>query len=343
MQESFSNALLQIASDPRVSDIILSPGEPLTHFVFGDLQRNREVVVTEEDFREVTAQSGMNIESLDDDGKWSFGPALLRCNLITYSGKKQLCMRPMPTNLPTLKSVDFPEHEGLRSQVLSRSKGIFFITGETDTGKSSTGAAIIHEWAQQERKHVLTFEDPIEYIYPRNLPSLVTQRELNRDTANVLRALGGSMRQKPRLILIGEVRDREMAELALNLASTGHYIITTLHCGNSCDAIEAFLKFFPKDRWAWGCYMLSKYLKGVLAQRLEKATDDSRRYVLHEYLAMTEPVSAIISDAGRDENRLKGLPGEIASTGFSGAHISFETSLRRWLDLGASLPTDCII
>jgi len=311
VHDSFRAKINALLKDDRVSDIIIAPDEPVRFFVFDDLDVDEGFVVDSTDFKELCGMAKLNLELTDDDKGLVWGDRRLRCSLLRRMGKPQVCMRPIAPRLPTFDSCGFPKDTALREVILSQPSGIFFVSGLTGSGKSTTCAAIVNECAHNKRRHIITFEDPVEFEYERNLPSLISQRELGSDVKDQLVGIGSSMRQKPALILTGEVRDPATAMLVIMLAATGHRVFTTTHAESALDTIESFLKWLPPDRWKWGTYMLSRLFQVCIAQRLIRTTDNSRRYAIHEVLGRTPSVANIIKNAGDRPERLADLINEI--------------------------------
>ncbi len=334
MDSLFWDALRDVVANPKTSDVILCPGEPIS-FLSDDEKLSGQVATPPAAFAQILAEANIDANALDGDGHWSFQASRFRCNMITALGKKQLCMRPIPLNPPTFDDCDFPRL--LRPLILDHGTGLFIVTGPTGTGKTTSLAAAIMEIALSNRQHILTLEDPPEYIFPRDLPSLVTQRSLREDTRNVVAAMQSIMRQKPRTILMGEIRDPETALLTLTLATSGHKVFTTMHSASAAGGITSFLNWLPEGSWQRGCYMLSEYLQAVMAQRLLPGAD--RRYAIHEILCRTDAVAAIINSAGSRPDRLKDLQAEIDNSGrgADGPHQSWERSMRNWRDQGIEL------
>jgi twitching motility protein PilT len=172
---------------------------------------------------------------------------------------------------------------------------LVIVTGPPGTGKSSTLAALIDHINRNQRKHILTIEDPIEYRH-HNHQSLVTQREIGRNTPNFVQALHGALREDPDVIMVGEMRDTETISLALTAAATGQLVFGTLHTMSATQTIDRILDSFDGERQNQVRLMLSDSLKAVLAQRLIKRADGAGRVLALEILIGTQPVAALIRD-----------------------------------------------
>ncbi len=322
-----------VVKDDRVGDIILMAGEPFRYFVFDRLVTVKEVPVSEADFSTIETQASINVNLKDDDRRWMYQGRSLRCNVLTSLGKRQICMRVVKRDPPTFATSDFPENARLRELVTSKKEGMILVGGKPHSGKSTTCSAIIAEFARRHTTHVVTFENPVEAIFSRDLPSLITQRDMTDDMEDELKAIKSSVRQVPGLLFIQEIRDPSTAYLALALVSLGNRVIATTHAEDAGGVVTSFLKWLPKDRWSWGCFMLSQYLVCSIAQKLEYAQDNTeRRYVLHQVLGKSNAVSAIIGKAADDEKSLKDLSHEIKHGGTNSDHVTWEMSIEAWED-----------
>jgi Tfp pilus assembly pilus retraction ATPase PilT len=204
---------------------------------------------------------------------------------------------------------------------------------------------LVHDYAKIHARHIITYEDPIEFEYPTNLKALVSQRDMRKDMVSELIGLKSNLRQKPSLLLVQEIRQPEEAVLLLILASLGLRVITTIHAGSADAAVSSFLKWLPPDRWGWGCYMLAQHMICAIAQRLEEsaAVDAKRRYVLHQVLwARPTPknraITTMISKAAADERSLDGIAGELRNGGTDALHITWQQSLQRWQEQDVTFP-----
>jgi twitching motility protein PilT len=335
MDTEFWAQMDKAIADPRVGDIIIATGEPFRYFVFDDLETASDVIVPATAFKEIERQAGIDVTLKDDDKRWMHNGRSLRCNVLTSLGQRQICMRVIKEKPPTFATCDFPDSPALRAVVTEQHEGLIIVGGKPHSGKSTTCAAIIMEFAQKHKGHVVTFENPVEAIYPRNLKSLITQRDLTDDVLDEMKAMGSSVRQKPSLLFIQEIRDARTAYLAMALVSLGNRVIATTHAGDAVGVITSLLKWMPEDRWEWGCYMLSRYLVCSIAQRLEYAQDkNERRYSLHEVLTRTVATAAILNKAADDKKELNNLAYELTNGGQESSHITWQASMQSWRDKG---------
>jgi twitching motility protein PilT len=204
----------------------------------------------------------------------------LRVNLYRAMGKLSAAIRPIKNVIPPLDSLGLPT-DLFRSWTRRRS-GLVLVTGATGSGKSTTLASALDDLNQSLQGHIVTLEDPIEYIF-ENKHSYFSQRELNSDTSNFSGALRAALRQNPDVIMIGEIRDEETAQLALRAAETGHLVLSTLHSSGVVESIERLSNLFPGGPRETSLMLLSRQLIGVITQSLLPGIDGSLQLVC-EYL-----------------------------------------------------------
>ena len=209
--------------------------------------------------------------ALDLDGVGRF-----RVNAFRQRQHTGLVIRRITTRIPTLADLGLPT---LLGELCCEKRGLVIMVGGTGSGKSTSLAAMIDYRNSKEAGHIITIEDPIEYVHEHK-KCIVTQREVGIDTASFDIALKNALRQKPDAILVGEIRDAEIMEQAINIAETGHLAMATLHANNANQAIERILNFFEKDEHAAILLNLSLNLKGILSQRLVPTKDGKRTVVL---------------------------------------------------------------
>ncbi len=192
------------------------------------------------------------------------GSARFRVNVFRQRGCAAMVLRLIPSKIPTMAELVLPEVLG---DMILQKRGLLLMVGATGSGKSTTLAAMINHRNQNQAGHILTIEDPIEFYHP-NIKSIINQREVGVDTMSYARALKASLREAPDAILIGEIRERETMEAALELANTGHLAVSTLHANNANQAMERVINMFPQDLHKQLFMDLSLNLRGVVSQRL---------------------------------------------------------------------------
>ncbi len=212
-----------------------------------------------------------------------------RVNVFRQRGSVGFVVRQIKTTIPTIDELGLPD---MLKDIALTKRGLVLVTGATGSGKSTTLAAMIDHRNENTYGHIITVEDPIEFIHPHK-HCIVTQREVGFDTASFDTALRNTLRQAPDVILIGEVRDRETMEAAITFADTGHLCLATLHSNNANQAIERIMNFFPVERHPEIFLQLSLNLRGIISQRLVPGID-SKRVAALEILVDTPYVRDLI-------------------------------------------------
>ncbi|OHE03832.1 MAG: type IV pili twitching motility protein PilT, partial [Sulfurimonas sp. RIFCSPLOWO2_12_FULL_36_74] len=197
--------------------------------------------------------------------------------------------RVIPMTIPTIDQMNFPET--IRT-FTKESRGLILVTGTTGSGKSTTLAAMIHEINTTQKKHIITIEDPIEFVH-KDRGCIINQRSVGQDTLSFDRALRAALREDPDIILVGEMRDRETIELALHAADTGHLVFSTLHTIDAKETINRIIAIFPNEEQNRVRLSLAGVLKGVVSQRLIPTIDD-RRVAAMEILVKTPTIEKLI-------------------------------------------------
>jgi twitching motility protein PilT len=242
---------------------------------------------------------------LDDDGKldefaqehevdFSYeieGVARYRINAFMQRGTISMACRAIPHKISTIEELSLPD---VVSELADEERGIVLLTGTTGSGKSTTLAAMIDHMNYTTSKHIVTIEDPIEFVHS-DKRSAINQREVGMDTASFKRALRRVLRQDPDVILIGEMRDEETVQAALSAAETGHLVLSTIHTVDATESINRMLDFFPPHQHQQARSMIAGTIKGVISQRLVPGADGGRVAVC-EILRMTGRVRDMILD-----------------------------------------------
>lgn len=219
------------------------------------------------------------------------GGIRLRANFFLQSAGVSVALRRIASRCPTLAELATPE---IIPALLQREDGLILVTGATGSGKSTTLAAMIDFINQHQRRHILTLEDPIEFIH-RSQRSLIQQRELGRDTHSFDDALRAALREDPDVILLGELRDTTTVRLALTAAETGHLVLATLHTRSAPQAVERLVDVFPAEEKAYVRAQLANSLQAVIAQKL-LSKHGGGRVAIYEILTATAAVSSMIRE-----------------------------------------------
>ena len=216
----------------------------------------------------------------------------IRSNIFFQRNSLAISMRLVAPDPPELVSLGYPEE--VTEPLLKLNRGMVLITGATNSGKSTTAASIIHLLASRGSCHVITIEDPIEFIFPKYERSIVSQRQVGEDTPTFMNGLTSALRQDPDIILIGEIRDQETVETCLKAAETGHLVLGTLHTSNAVQSITRMINIFPSHQRDNIRFMLSSSLKMILSQMLLPTIDHKSRVLAYEVLPMLPSVCNLI-------------------------------------------------
>jgi twitching motility protein PilU len=225
--------------------------------------------------------------------------ARFRVNVFRQRGEVGLVLRRIPNEIPTIEKLGVPD---ILSELIMNKRGLILMVGATGSGKSTTLAAMINHRNENMAGHILTIEDPVEFSHP-NLKAIVNQREVGVDTMTYANALKASLREAPDVILIGEIRDRETMEAALELSNTGHLAISTLHANNANQAMERVINMFPQDMHKQLFMDLSLNIRAVISQRLVLAVDGKRCAAI-EILINTPHIQELILKGDIDEIKI---------------------------------------
>ena len=273
----------QIAQLTGISDFYITPWEPLCFKQNGKLHYDSFIYQPE---------AAMPVKPGSMDYASSFGGMRFRVNRMVTRGRYRWVLRLLPTKIPRPEDISVPP--AVMKGFLEAKNGLFLICGSTGSGKTTTIAAMIKARAERRQEHVVTFEDPIEFVYPDGLPSLVSQREVGEDDMDFGAALRASLRQAPDVILVGEIRDGETAEIALQAAETGHVVVATLHTNSASQTVQRFLKLVPSERLGNAQASLADTLRLILCQRLMFDERRGRRFAIHEVLLQYDSVVNLI-------------------------------------------------
>ena len=261
------------------------------------------------------------------------GVGRFRVNTFLQQGKVGMVMRVIPAVLPTLDGMALPP---ILKDVVMAKRGLAILVGATGSGKSTTIAAMLDWRNEQSFGHILTIEDPVEFVHPHK-NCVVTQREVGLDTDSWGAALKNSMRQAPDVILMGEIRDREAMEHALTFSETGHLCLATLHANSANQALDRIINFFPEERRVQLLMDLSLNLKAIVSQRLIPRQDSKGRLAAVEIMLNSPLISDMIFKG--EVNDIKEVMKKSRNMGmqtfdqalfdaFEGNHITYEDALR---------------
>ncbi|NJK89131.1 MAG: PilT/PilU family type 4a pilus ATPase [Myxococcales bacterium] len=223
------------------------------------------------------------------------GVARFRVNILRQKGRFAAILRVIPNKVPSLDELEMPP---VLKRISLEERGLVLVTGVTGSGKSTTLAAMVNEINQVARKHIVTIEDPIEFLHEDRM-SRITQREVGSDTESFALALRSALRQDPDVILVGEMRDATTIDTGLKAAETGHLVFSTVHTTDASKTIGRLIDVFPHDAQGAVRIRLAENLKATLSQRLLRRTDGQGRIVAMEIMIMTLSVQEMIKDPDR--------------------------------------------
>ena len=221
------------------------------------------------------------------------GVARFRTNVLTQRLGVDASFRVVPFRIPTLEELRLPD---VTNRILEQHQGLILVTGATGHGKSTTLAAMVDHLNEHRSHHILTVEDPIEFVHSVEKKGVVNQREVGRDTLSFANALKGALREDPDVIIIGELRDPETTSLAMTAAETGHLVIGTMSTSSAHKTIDRIIDSFPPEQQNQVRTMLADSIKGIITQRLIKDREGKKRCLATEVLVGTMPIAAIIRD-----------------------------------------------
>ena len=293
------NALLSELVHSDASDLHLKAGQPPIMRIRGDLQRFPEYQMTEDEHNSAL-MSILNEERLErlntfkevDLSYQVDGLARFRVNMFWQRGHIGAVFRVIPHKIRSIEELGLPE---VCKKIALLPRGLILVTGPTGSGKSTSLAAMINYINTTKRLHIMTIEDPIEYVHP-DRTSIVNQRELATDTHSFAEALKHVMRQNPDVILVGEMRDLETIQLAITAAETGHLVMSTLHTVDAAQTIDRVVDVFPPEQQAQIRTQLSVTLQAVISQTLLPVKDGKGRVAAFEVMTATPAIRTIIRD-----------------------------------------------
>ena len=271
--------LFKLMVEKNASDLFFAPYAPAKIKIEGKIMPVNKLEMTPKMVRQAA------IELMDEDQLEAFtkelevdfaisepGLGRFRVNVFHQRGNVAMVLRYITNDVPTLDDLGMPEQ--LKELTMLR-RGLILMVGATGAGKSTTLAAMIDYRNTKTSSHIITIEDPIEFLHP-NKQSIVNQREVGLDTKSYARALKSAMRAAPDVIQIGEIRDREAMQSALDMAGTGHLVLATLHSNNAPETLDRIINMFPQEQHAQVFLDLSHYLRAILSQRLVRARNGKR-------------------------------------------------------------------
>ncbi len=297
------NQIIKAAVDRGASDIHIKSGDAFRARVNGQLIALTKQALTAEQTKQIALHLMTNeddkarLDTLTDyDCSWfAEGIGRFRVNIMRQRGSFMIVMRVIPLDVPTFEKLALPP---ILARIAQAERGMILVTGVTGSGKSSTMAAMINYMNQNSNRHILTLENPIEFLH-KDIKSAITQREIGSDTSDFKQGLKSALRQDPDVIMIGEMRDAETIDTAMKAAETGHLLISTLHTADALSTINRIVAMFSPAEQQVVRIRLAESLHAVISQRLIKTVDGKSRAVAAEVLVNTPAVKDMIIDGGR--------------------------------------------
>ena len=303
-------AMLRAAE--KISDLIFSPGRPPQVQVYGQMipvQVHGLTVLGADDTRHIAADligdNKQAINTLREHGSCDIsyglpGLARFRVNVFIQRGSCAVVLRVIPTNIPDFAALRLPEQ---LSEITKLRDGIVLVTGSTGSGKSSTLAVLLDAINREKYYHIITIEDPIEFLHNHKC-STIHQRELHSDTPSFAHALRSAMRQAPKVILVGEMRDRETIEIVLEAAETGHLVLSSLNTMDTSKTVERIVSSFSPAEQKLVRERLAKSFRYIVCQRLMPKADRSGRVAAFEILKANSRTRECVEKGERENNTL---------------------------------------
>ena len=323
--------LFQLMKEKNASDMFFAVNSPVHIKINGNLIPINQQKLEPENIVALLAEIATpeQMQELERDNELNMGISVanlgrFRLSAFRQRGSISAVFRFVPANIPALGDLGLPP---VLADLIMEKRGLLLLVGATGSGKSTTIASMLDHRNELRAGHILTLEDPIEYLF-KNKKSIVNQREIGSDAASFQVALRNSMRQAPDCILIGEIRDKETMAAALAYAQSGHLVLATLHANNSYNALNRIISFYPIENRAALLQDLSSAVKAIVSQRLVRSSAGGTRQAAVEIMVNTRYVSDLIEKG--DIGQIK----EAMDKSLSPGSQSFETALLQLVQSG---------
>ena len=291
--------ILRLTKEIDASDIHIAPGSPLMLRINGRLVPQNEELIKPADIDAILKDilSKEQLKDLENMGEFDFvfsvpGFSRVRVNVFSQRGTYAVSLRMLSYEVPTPESIGIPESF---VELTNRKRGLILVTGTAGSGKSTTLASLIDVIAERDYKNIITIEDSIEYLHSQK-KSIVSQREIGMDTENYANGIRSALRQDADVIVVGELQDVDTISMALSAAERGHLVLSTLHTGNTADAINRMIEVFPPHQQQQIRVQLAAVLRGVVAQQLLPRSDVRGRIAAYEVLLANPTVKNLIRE-----------------------------------------------
>jgi twitching motility protein PilT len=301
--------IIKAAVDRGASDLHIKSGDAFRARIHGKLVPLTKQALTPDQTKQIALHLISNeddkarIDKMTDyDCSWSAeGIGRFRVNIMKQRGSFMIVMRVIPLDVPTFEKLQLPQ---IMAKIAMAERGMILVTGVTGSGKSSTMAAMINYMNQHSNRHILTLENPIEFLH-KDINCAITQREIGSDTSDFKQGLKSALRQDPDVIMIGEMRDAETIDTAMKAAETGHLLISTLHTADATATINRIMAMFSPAEQQVVRIRMAESLHSVISQRLIKRVDGKSRAVAAEVLINTPAVKDMIIEGANRIGEIK--------------------------------------
>ena len=325
------NKIAELAkSNPKISDFHLRGGTNIAYREMGDIIIEKESRIENKDIEELLKKSCSEVEikifntKKELDCAVMLGELRFRANFYKTLKGPAAVLRRIETKIPLMDNLALPP---ILYELVEAHKGLVLMTGPTGSGKSTTLAAIINQINESKPANIITIEDPVEFIHT-DKKSIVSQREVGKQTESFAKALKGALREDPDVILVGELRDLETVGMALTAAETGHLVFATLHTSGAPNTINRLIDVFPPEQQGQIRAQIAESLKMVITQKLFKKKDGSGRISAFEVMVCTAPVKNLIR-----ENKIHQIPSVMQTSQREGM-ITMEKSIEGLIGTG---------
>ncbi len=291
--------LIKIGINKNASDIHITVGIPPVFRINGALHKYGENILSPEDTKKLVKSAlnekelvELNTKGEVDTSFSSPGVGRFRVNAYKQRGSYGMALRIIPLIIPTMEELGLPS---IVKELARKPRGLILVTGPTGSGKTTTLASIIDQINSEKNYHILTLEDPIEYLHKHN-KSIVNQREIGSDSLNFANALRAALRQDPDVILVGEMRDLETISIALTAAETGHLVLSTLHTLGASKTIDRIIDVFPPYQQQQIRIQFASAVQGIISQQLLPKTNKKGRIAAFEVMIATPAIRNLIRE-----------------------------------------------
>ncbi|MCC3869189.1 type IV pilus twitching motility protein PilT [Terrisporobacter mayombei] len=291
--------ILRAAIELEASDIHITVGSVPVARIKGRFTKLTENILTKHDTEDMTKKiaGDKNFKKIEEHGECDFSVSIesgerFRVNAYKQKGNYAIAIRTITSQIPSFETLGLPE---ILKTFTEKHKGLVLVTGPTGSGKSTTLASLIDIINKNQQRHIITLEDPIEYVH-NHKKSLVNQREIGQDTESFNSALRAILRQDPDVILVGEMRDSETISIALTAAETGHLVFSTLHTVGAAKTIDRIVDMFPSEQQHQIRTQLSTVCEGVISQQLLQTIDERNRVAALEIMVSNPAIRNLIRE-----------------------------------------------